>query len=637
MARPIEDYALLGDTQTAALVGRDGSIDWLCLPRFDSGACFAALLGMERQGRWLLAPAGDTPPRVRRRYREDTLVLETEFTTPEGVVRVVDCMPPRDRIPDVIRVVEGVKGQVPMHMELIIRFDYGAVVPWVSRNGAALHAVAGPDALVLYTPVETHGEGLSTVADFTVTKGQRLPFVLRWHPSHEPTPPPLDALAAVADTESWWRDWSSHCAYRENPWREAVHTSLRVLKALTYAPTGGIVAAATTSLPERLGGVRNWDYRFCWLRDATFTLYALLLGGFREEAQAWRDWLLRSVAGDPAQLQIMYGVAGERRLTELTLDWLPGYEGSRPVRTGNAAVRQFQLDIYGEVMDAMHQARRTGIAADRRSWNLARVLMDFLESKWQQPDEGLWEVRGPRQHFTYSKVMAWVAFDRAVKAVERFGQEGPVERWRAMRDTLRAEIHERGYDSRRGTFTQAYGSTALDASLLLMPLVGFLSPTDPKMEGTVRAIERELVQDGLVRRYHTGEMRDGLPPGEGVFLACSFWLADNYVLQGRMDEAEALFQRLLDLRNDVGLLSEEYDPVARRQLGNFPQAFSHVGLINTAHNLTKHLSSPAMHRRDCRGGAPQRHPPPAGFRRERDQSGRAARAPGAPPPRVPGR
>ncbi|MGZ3457601.1 MAG: glycoside hydrolase family 15 protein, partial [Archangium sp.] len=403
MFRPIEDYALIGDTQTAALVSREASIDWLCLPRFDSGACFAALLGAPGNGRWQLAPA--SPHQTRRRYREGTLVLETEFTTAEGVVRVVDCMPPRDRTPDLVRVVEGVKGQVPMHMELIIRFDYGDVVPWVTRDGAELHAVAGPDALSLYTPIEMHGRHLTTVADFTVSAGQRIPFVLRWHPSHEPPPPPLDALSALADTEDWWREWSSRCAY-QGPWREAVHTSLLTLKALSYAPTGGMVAAATTSLPERLGGVRNWDYRFCWLRDATFTLYALLLGGYREEAQAWRDWLLRSVAGDPGKLQIMYGVAGERRLTELSLDWLPGYEHSRPVRTGNAAVHQFQLDVYGEVMDALHQSRRVGIPADRRAWNLTLALMDWLESGWKQPDEGLWEVRGPRQHFTHSKVMA---------------------------------------------------------------------------------------------------------------------------------------------------------------------------------------------------------------------------------------
>ncbi|WP_375769745.1 glycoside hydrolase family 15 protein [Archangium gephyra] len=600
MSQPIEDYALIGDTHTAALVGRDGSIDWLCLPRFDSGACFSALLGEPKHGRWLLAPAEGPPRQVRRRYRPETLVLETEFTTPEGVVRVVDCMPPRDRVPDVLRVVEGVKGQVRMRLELVIRFDYGSVVPWVTKADGALHAVAGPDALILHTPVAVHGQGLTTVADFTVSEGQRVPFVLRWHPSNESPPPALDVEAEVADTEAWWREWSSHCAYGAGPWREAVLTSLRVLKALTYAPTGGIVAAATTSLPERLGGVRNWDYRFCWLRDATFTLYALMLSGFQDEAAAWRDWLLRSVAGDPAKLQIMYGVAGERRLTEQPLEWLPGYEHSRPVRTGNAAVHQFQLDVFGELMDALHQARRVGIPTDHRAWKLTRVLMDWLESGWKQPDDGIWEVRGPKQHFTHSKVMAWVAFDRAVRAVEGFGMEGPVERWRKIRDAIHAEVRERAWDSRRGAFTQAYGSSRLDASLLLMPLVGFLPSEDPRMVGTVSAIERELMHGGLVRRYPADE-GDGLPRGEGVFLACSFWLADNYVLQGRVDEARALFQRLLGLRNDVGLLSEEYDPDEKRLLGNFPQAFSHMGVINTAFNLTEHLTSPAEHRQSGNG------------------------------------
>ncbi|WP_257460295.1 glycoside hydrolase family 15 protein [Archangium lipolyticum] len=601
MAHPIEDYALIGDTQTAALVGRDGSIDWLCLPRFDSGACFAALLGEPEHGRWKLAPAEEPPRQVRRRYHEGSLVLETEFTTADGVVRVVDCMPPRDRTPDVIRVVEGVRGRVPMRMELVIRFDYGSVVPWVTRQGEELRAEAGPDALSLYSPVKTRGQGLHTEADFTVSEGQRIPFVLRWHPSNEPPPPPLDGLTAAADTQDWWREWSSHCSY-QGPWSEPVHTSLMTLKALTYAPTGGIVAAATTSLPERLGGVRNWDYRFCWLRDATFTLYALLLGGFREEAMAWREWLLRSVAGDPAKLQIMYGVAGERRLSETFLDWLPGYEGSKPVRTGNAAVHQFQLDVYGEVMDALHQAHRTGLVRDRRAWDVALVLMDFLESGWRKPDEGLWEVRGERQHFTHSKVMAWVAFDRAVRSAEHFKLPGPVERWRKLRHALHEEVCQRGYDPKLGAFTQAYGSSRLDASLLLMPLVGFLPPREPRVLGTVRAIERELLHEGLVRRYHTHETEDGLPPGEGVFLACSFWLADNYILQGRMDEAQALFNRLLGLRNDVGLLSEEYDPVNRRMLGNFPQAFSHVGLVNTAFNLERHRTSPAIHRRENHNG-----------------------------------
>ncbi|MET0406526.1 MAG: glycoside hydrolase family 15 protein [Cystobacter sp.] len=600
MSWPIEDYALIGDTQTAALVGRDGSIDWLCLPRFDSGACFAALLGHPEHGRWKLAPAGRTVFPVKRRYRPDTLILETEFSTPEGVVRVVDFMPPRDQTPDIVRVVEGVKGRVSMHMQLVVRFDHGSVVPWVTREPGGVRAVGGPDALRLHAPVAMHGQHLTTVADFTVSEGQRIPFVLRWHRSHEPEPPFLDGLEALEDTEAWWKEWFSHCTY-QGAWPEAVRTSLMTLKALTYAPTGGIVAAATTSLPERLGGQRNWDYRFCWLRDATFTLYSLSLGGFREEAEAWRAWLMRSVAGDPAKLQIMYGVAGERRLTEMNLDWLPGYGDSKPVRTGNGAVGQFQLDVYGEVMDSFHQANRMGLKKDPRTWDVALVLMDFLESGWKQADAGLWEVRGDSQHFTYSKVMAWVAFDRAVKSVEKYGMEGPAQHWRKVRDTIHREICERAYDAQRNTFTQAYGSQNLDASLLLLPLVGFVSPTDPRMVGTVAAIERELMYEGLVRRYHTHQTDDGLPPGEGLFLACSFWLADNYVLQGRMTDAEKLFERLLGLRNDVGLLAEEYEPSLKRQLGNFPQAFSHVGLINTAFNLERHRSSPALHRRNGNG------------------------------------
>ncbi|MBZ4374622.1 glycoside hydrolase family 15 protein [Corallococcus sp. AS-1-6] len=598
MALRIEDYALIGDTQAVGLVGRDGSLDWLCLPRFDSGACFAALLGTPEHGRWLIAPVNGDAVQSRRRYREGTLVLETTFTTPEGTVRLVDCMPPRGRTPDVVRLVEGVEGRVPMRMELVLRFDSGSVVPWVrKRPGGGLLAVAGPDAVTLDTPVATRGEGLTTVADFTVAKGERVPFVLTWFPSHEEPPPRLDAAREVEDTTAWWREWSARCTY-QGEWRDAVLSSLMVLKALTYAPTGGIVAAATTSLPEWPGGVRNWDYRYCWLRDATFTLQALLHAGYREEAAAWRDWLLRSVAGDPSKLQIMYGVAGERRLTEAEAPWLPGYEGSAPVRLGNAAVHQLQLDVPGEVMDALHQTRRGGLAPEDVAWSMQRALLRFLEGNWERPDEGLWEVRGPRQHFTFSKVMAWVAFDRALKGVASFGLDGPVARWRHLCDRIHAEVCARAWDGHRRAFTQAYGSRKLDASLLLMPQVGFLPVTDPRMRDTVAAIERDLLRDGFVRRYATDseDSGDGLPGGEGAFLACSFWLADCYVLMGREADARALFERLLAVRNDVGLLSEEYDPVGRRLLGNVPQAFSHVGLINTALNLTPGQPTPALER-----------------------------------------
>ena len=592
---PIEDYAIIGDTHTAALVSREGSIDWLCLPRFDSGACFAALLGDARHGRWLIGPE-ETVVETRRRYRPGTLVLETEFTTASGVVRVVDCMPPGESIPNVLRLVEGVSGRVAMRMELIIRYDYGWIVPLVRREGGHLLAVGGPDALALHTSVDVHGQGLSTTAEFEVGPGDHAPFVLSWYPSHEQPPALLDVEGLVDDAERWWLDWSSRCTY-DGPWREAVISSLVTLKALTFEPSGGIVAAATTSLPESIGGVRNWDYRYCWLRDATFTLYSLMLGGHMQEAHAWRDWLLRAVAGDPSQLQIMYGVTGERRLPELTADWLPGYAGSAPVRIGNAAARQFQLDIFGEVIDALFQARKMGMKYDATAWSLQCRMLDFLETVWQEPDEGIWEVRGPRRHFTHSKMMAWVAFDRAVKSVEQFGLDGPVERWSAIRDEIHAQVCDRGFDAEKGAFTQAYDSTNLDASVLLMPIVGFLPPTDERVQGTVRAIERELMEDGFVLRYRTSESDDGLPPGEGVFLACSFWLADNYALMGRDDDARALFERLLSLRNDVGLLAEEYDTKHGHLLGNFPQAFSHVGLVNTAYNLTPKEATPAEERK----------------------------------------
>ena len=603
----IEDYALIGDTQAAGLVGRNGSIDWLCLPRFDSGACFAALLGDERHGRWLLSPRNEVR-RTQRRYRSETLILETEWETDEGLVRVVDCMPPREREPRVVRMVSGVRGQVRMRMELVIRFDYGSVVPWVRNLQGALYAVAGPDSLTLYTSVETRGEGLTTVADFLVTEGEQISFVLIWHPSDLPRPEPIQAETALNDAVAWWQEWSARCTY-VGEWRSEVIRSLITLKALTYAPTGGIVAAVTTSLPESLGGVRNWDYRYCWLRDATFTLYALMTAGYTEEASAWRDWLLRAAAGDPAQLQIMYGAAGERRLTEIELPWLPGYEGSSPVRIGNAAVRQFQLDVYGEVMDTLHQARRIGIEEDGFAWALQKHLLDFLESGWKEPDEGIWEARGARRHFTHSKVMAWVAVDRAVKDMERYhlsDDSHALDHWKRLRGEIHEQVCTLGYDSHRRAFTQFYGTSDLDASLLMIPLVGFLPATDERMRGTVEAIERELCRDGFVLRYRTKERGpvDGLPPGEGAFLACTFWLADNYALMGRRAEARSIFERLLRVCNDVGLLSEQYDPHAKRLLGNFPQAFSHVSLINTARNLSTEAAG-AVHPRAASASDPR--------------------------------
>ncbi len=586
MALRLEDYAMIGDTHTGALVGNDGSIDWLCLPRFDSGAVFGALLGNESNGRWQLAPLGGVR-RVQRRYREGTLVLDTELETDTGVVRITDFMPHRDGHAGVVRIVEGVAGQVPMGMRLVIRFDYGRTVPWVRRIDGRLIAVAGPDALVLDTPVVTDGEDRTTVARFTVSAGEQVPFVLSWLPSTGKLPDPAEARRLLEATEAWWQAWSARCSYR-GEWHDAVSRSCATLKALTYGPTGGIVAALTTSVPERLGGLRNWDYRYVWLRDATLTLHALLATGYVDEAQAWRDWLVRAVAGDPAQLQIMYGVEGERRLSELELDWLSGYEGSRPVRVGNAAVDQLQLDVYGEVMDVLHLACLSGCDLDSHAWEIQRAFLEFLESAWQAPDEGIWEVRGPRRHFTHSKVMAWVAFDRAVKAVEQLGRPGPSARWRRLRDAIHDEVCREAFDPERGTFTQSYGSRALDASLLLLPLVGFLPPHDPRIVGTVEAIERELCQEGLVLRYSSDEQQDvdGLPPGEGAFLACSFWLADAQCALGRTGDARALFERLLGLANDVGLLSEEYDVERRRLVGNFPQAFSHVALIDTARRLS---------------------------------------------------
>ncbi|HEY3585993.1 MAG TPA: glycoside hydrolase family 15 protein, partial [Myxococcaceae bacterium] len=555
MALRIEDYAVIGDTQSAALVGRDGSIDWLCFPRFDSPACFAALLGTPDHGRWLLAP--EAPVReIRRQYRGDTLVLETEFHTDEGVVRVIDAMPIRTRWLDLVRVVEGVKGRVRMKMELVVRFDYGSIIPWVRQTKRALLAVGGPDALELFSPVPTHGKDFTTVASFDVAAGDRLPFLVNWYPSHEDPPPRTDPLRELTQTERYWQKWSDRCAYK-GPWREAVVRSLLTLKALTYAPTGGIVAAVTTSLPEQLGGVRNWDYRYCWVRDATLCIYALAQGGYLEEAKAWRDWLHRSVAGSPDDLRILYGVQGERRLTELELPWLPGYEDSRPVRVGNQAANQLQLDVYGELMDAVYTTARMGMHTSENTWRVQRSLIQWLERNWQQPDEGIWEVRGPRRQFTHSKVMCWVALDRTVKMVEQFGLTGPVDQWRRLRDRIHADVCENGWSEKRQSFTQFYGSELLDASLLLIPQLGFLPAKDPRVVKTVDAIQSELMQDGLVHRYRTDVAGvDGLPPGEGVFLPCSFWLADALAMLDRQEEAQELFERLLSLRNDVGLLSE---------------------------------------------------------------------------------
>ncbi len=585
MPLKIEDYALIGDCETAALVGRDGSIDWLCLPRFDSDACFSALLGTLDNGRWLLSPASQSSS-SRRRYRGDTLVLETRHETAQGSVNVIDFMPQRTGRPVVIRIVEGQSGTVPMRMELVLRFGYGKVVPWVRKREQGIVAIGGPDAVVLQSDVDTRGEDLTTVADFSVSQGQRIAFSLTWFESHREPPSLTDPTALLEDTTQWWREWASRCNYR-GPWRDAVVRSLITLKALTFTPTGGIVAAPTTSLPEQLGGSRNWDYRYCWLRDATMTLFAFMSAGYVEEAAAWREWLLRAAAGDPSDLQIAYGVCGERRLTEITLDWLGGYEKSLPVRIGNAAYRQFQLDVYGELIDAMFQCRSHGLDPHQTAWQLELALLKFLERSWQEPDEGIWEMRGPRQHFTHSKVMAWVALDRAIKSVERIGLDGPVERWRDVRRKIHDDVCNLGYNQHRNTFVQQYGGQELDAALLMIPLVGFLPATDSRMLGTVQAIEQDLMEGGYVRRYDASNEMDGLPPGEGVFLPCTFWLADNYALSDRRPDAERLFERLLGLRNDVGLLSEEYDPAAARLTGNFPQALSHIALVNTATNLVQ--------------------------------------------------
>ncbi len=590
----IEDYALIGDCRSAALVGRNGSIDWLCWPRFDSDACFAALLGTSENGRWQICPV-DPAPRVTRVYAGDTMILETQFETAEGSVNVIDFMSIGSPDPSIIRLVKGVRGKVAMCMHLILRFDYGTTVPWVTQleDGSGLSAIAGPTRVVLRTPIALRGESFATVAAFEIGEGECVPFVLSHKASHLSPPVAVNWRAAFDETEAFWLNWASRCTYVGRR-RESVLRSLLTLKALTYGETGGIVAAPTTSLPECLGGERNWDYRFCWLRDATMTLMALLSAGYRDEAEAWRAWLQRSVAGHPDQLQIMYGLSGERRLSEWEVPWLPGYQGAAPVRIGNAASAQLQLDVYGELIDAVFQARKQGLAPVASAWALQETLVEHLEKIWQDPDDGIWEVRGPRQQFTFSKVMAWVALDRSVRDAERFELQAPLERWRQLRDRIHATVCEQGFDPGKNAFTQSFGSPELDASLLLIPVVGFLPPDDPRISGTVAAIEKELMVDGLVLRYRTKTGIDGLPPGEGVFLPCSFWLADNYSLLKRDREAEILFDRLLSLRNDVGLLSEEYDPQARRLAGNFPQAFSHLALIGTALNL--HDVGPATQR-----------------------------------------
>ena len=582
----IEDYAFLSDTQTGALVSRDGCVDWLCLPRFDSPACFASLLGDKKNGHWRFFPE-EKVEKTRRRYRDETLILETEIETKSGAVRLIDFMPPRGENPDIIRIVEGLSGKMSMQMELIVRFDYGQIVPWVRKRHDGLEAIAGPDGLILRTPIETYGKDLTTVAEFTVAKGDRVPFVLTWFLSHRDPPRKVNAEHALRDTEKYWREWSKQYVIK-GEWRDAIVRSLITLKGLTYEPTGGMVAALTTSLPEEIGGVRNWDYRYCWLRDAAFIMLTLVSAGYREEAKSWREWLLRAIAGSPAQMQAIYGVRGERRLDEHEIPWLSGYEDSKPVRIGNGASNQFQLDVYGEVLAAIWQANRAGIKMEEPDWALMVQLMKFLEANWQNPDEGMWEVRGGRKQFTHSKMMAWVAFDRAVKLVEECScaADEHYDRWQKIRDQVHAEVCERGYNVEKKAFTQYFGSDAMDASLLMMPLTGFLPITDERVRGTIEAIERELMQDGLVLRYRPQQEKvDGLPGREGVFLPCSFWLANCLHLLGRKKEARELFERLLALRNDLGLLSEEYDPLAKRQLGNFPQAFSHLALVTAARIL----------------------------------------------------
>ena len=584
MAGRIEDYALIGDCETAALVCNDGSIDWLCWPAFDSEACFAALLGDRNNGRWRIAPAGDS--KMSRRYRGETLILETRFETAEGAVTLIDFMPPRGAASDVVRLVRGERGRVAMHMELIIRFGFGANVPWVRRTGnGELLAISGPDMTVLRTPIQTHGENMTTVADFIVDAGETVPFVLTYGASHREVPAVIDVDQALRDTESFWSDWADRCTYR-GPRRDMVIRSLVTLKALTYAPTGGIVAAPTTSLPEKLGGARNWDYRFCWLRDATFTLLALMDSGYFDEALSWHNWLLRAVAGSPADMQIMYGIMGQRRLLEWEASWLPGYEGAQPVRVGNAAHVQLQLDVFGELLDVFHQARLAKLKLDDGSWAMECEFLKHLAKIWNQPDSGIWEVRGPGKHYVSSKVMTWVAFDRAIKSAEKFGFKAPLAEWRSLRETIHRDVCDRGFDKGQNSFVEAYGTSVLDASILLLPSVGFLPPSDPRVIGTLAAVEKYLMRDGFVLRHDPRRVSDEQEPIEGAFLACTLWLADAHVLAGHIEKAETLFERVLGVANDLGLLAEEYDPIAGRQTGNFPQALTHIALINTAHNIS---------------------------------------------------
>jgi GH15 family glucan-1,4-alpha-glucosidase len=594
----IEDYGLIGDCETAALVGRDGSIDWLCWPAFDSDACFAALLGTPKHGRWLIAPA-EKVTKSSRRYWDNTLILETRFETASGTVALIDFMPPRGKASDVVRLVRGVTGRVKLTMELVIRFGFGVDIPWVRRTeDGALLAISGQDMTVLRTPVETRGEDLTTVAEFEVSEGETIPFVLTYGPSHLPLPEPINPAQALEDTEDFWTEWCSHCTY-EGEYPELVMRSLITLKALTYGPTGGIVAAPTTSLPEKLGGARNWDYRFCWLRDATFTLLALTNSGYTEEANAWYNWLLRAAAGAPANMQIMYGIMGQRRLLEWEADWLPGYEGAQPVRIGNAAHAQLQLDVYGELIDALHQSRMAALQLDENSWALGRAVLDHLADVWDQPDHGIWERRGEGKHYVSSKVMTWVAFDRGIKSAERFGLDAPLERWRTLRDKICRDVCERGFDPEQNAFVESYGSQLLDASILLLPAVGFLPASDPRVRGTLAAIERHMMRDGFVLRHDPREISDEKQPIEGAFLACSLWLADAWVLAGEVAKAQALFDRVVAVANDLGLLAEEFDSGAGRQTGNFPQALTHIALINTAHNLSearKPHEKPAMQR-----------------------------------------